>query len=72
MVVVAVEPANGQDLLRAFELSALETIFTARVGLQCQADVGPQLALGAKTIRNLHQRYEQSCANGTNRGNLPE
>jgi hypothetical protein len=26
MVVIAVEPANGQDLLGAFELPALETI----------------------------------------------
>jgi len=40
MIVVAVESANGQDLLGALELSALETIFPAGVSLQCQADVG--------------------------------
>ena len=41
MIVVAVESANGQDLLGALELSALETIFPAGVRRQGQADIGP-------------------------------
>src|SRR5215813_13619875 len=66
------ESSDGQDFLGAFELPALEMIFPTRASLQCQADVGPQLALGAKTIRRLQQRYQQSGADGTDRRNLPE
>lgn len=72
MIVVAAESANGQSFLGELELSALETIFPTGGGRQCQADVGPQLALGTKAIARLQQRHEQSGANGADRRNLPE
>ena len=36
MVVVTVEPADGQDLLGAFELATDDAIFPAGVSPQCQ------------------------------------
>src|SRR5215472_11211586 len=58
MVVIAVQSADGRGLPGTHELSALETIFTAGLGLECQPDVRPQLPLGAKTKRRLQQGHE--------------
>ena len=53
MIVIAVLSADGWDFLGTLEVSVLETIFPAGVGLECQPDVRPQLPLGAKTERRL-------------------
>ena len=43
VIMVDVEPANGQDLLGTFELTSDEAVFTAGVCPQCQSPVSPQL-----------------------------
>ena len=40
--------------------------------LQRQSAVGPQLPLGTEAMRCLHQRNQQSGADGADRGNLPQ
>src|ERR1700691_6410916 len=50
VIVIGVEPANGQEFLGAFQLSLHESVFPARGGLQSQTTVGPQLPLGAETM----------------------
>jgi len=72
VIMVDVEPADGQDFLGAFELATDETIFSAGVRPQRQSAVGPQLPLGAEAIRRLYQSDQQSGADGANRRNLPQ
>ena len=50
VIVVDVEPANGQEFPGAFQLALHDLVFPTRGGFQCQAAVGPQLPLGTKTI----------------------
>ena len=49
-----------------------QSVFPAGGGFQCQAAIGPQLPLGAKTMRRLHQSNQQSRPNGSNRRNLSQ
>ena len=58
VVVVAIQSANRQSLLGAFQLPTLEAVFAASVGPQGQADVRPQLPLGAKAMRRLQQGHQ--------------
>ena len=53
VVMVDVEPADGQDFLGAFELATDKTIFSAGVRPQRQSTVGPQLPFGAEAIGRL-------------------
>ena len=50
VIMVAVEPANGQNFLGAFQLASDEAVFPAGVRLQRQTAVGPQLSLGPEAI----------------------
>ena len=68
VVMVEVEPADGQDFLGAFELATDETIFSAGVRPQRQSTVSPQLPLGAEAIRRLDQSAQQSGADRANAG----
>ena len=72
MIMVDVEPADGQNLLGAFQLATDEAIFSAGVSPQRQSTVSPQLPLGAEAIRRLYQSDQQSGADGANRRNLPQ
>src|SRR5580693_4139261 len=72
VIMVDVEPADGQDFLGAFELATDEAIFSAGVGPQRQSTVGPQLPFGAEAIGRLYQSDQQSGADGANRRNLPQ
>ena len=72
VVMVDVEPADGQDLLGTFELATDETIFPTGVSPQRQSTVSPQLPLGAEAIGRLYQSDQQSGADGANRRNLPQ
>src|SRR5579862_7675435 len=72
VIVVGVEPANGQDFLGAFQPAVHDSVLPARGGLQCQTTVGPQLPLGAKTMRRLQQSNQQNGPNGSNRRNLAQ
>jgi len=42
VVVVDVEPADGQDLLRTFELATDEAVFPTGVGPQRQSTISPE------------------------------
>src|SRR5215216_1038517 len=59
MIVVRIEAAQRRRALRTLRLSVAETIFSAGPGLQAEPAVGPQLPLGAKTMRRLNQRNEE-------------
>ena len=72
VIVVDIQPADGQGLLGTLELPTDKAIFPAGVGPQCQAAVGPELPFGAKAVGRLHQRNQQSSADGADRGNLPQ
>src|SRR6516162_7778240 len=72
VIMVEVQPTDGQGLFGAFQLATDEAIFPAGVGSECQATVGPELPLGTETVRGLHDRNDQSSAHRTNRGNLPQ
>ena len=72
VIMVDVEPADGQDLLGAFQLATDEAIFPTGVRPERQATVGPELSLGAEAIRRLHQSDQQSGADEANGRNLPQ
>ena len=72
VIVIAVEPADRQEFLRAFELSLHEAVFAAAGGLQSQTAVGPELPLGAKAMRRLNQSNQQSRPDRTDRRNLAQ
>ena len=59
MIVVFVQAANGDLFLGAPQLAVDIAVFPADPGLQRQSAVGPQLALGAETMRGLDQRHRQ-------------
>src|SRR5258708_39009695 len=61
VIMVDVEPADGQDLLGAFQLPTDEAIFPTGVGPQRQATVGPELSLGPEALRRLPQTYQQTA-----------
>src|SRR6266699_3451305 len=72
MIVVGVEPPDGQELLGTFQLALHKSVFPAGGGFQCQTTVGPQLPLGAKTMWRLHQSNEQSRPYRSDRRNLAQ
>src|SRR5215469_2809322 len=70
VIVVEVQPADGQDFLGSLELTADKAVFPADVSPQCQATIGPQLALGTETVGRLYQFDHESGADGIYRVNL--
>ena len=70
VIMIDVQPADGQDLFGAFQLATDEAIFPTGVRPQGQSTVGPELSLGAKTVRCLDQRKQQNRADGTDHRNL--
>src|SRR5215469_5587083 len=60
VIMVKVQPADGQGLFGAFQLATDEAIFPAGVGPKCQATIGPELPLGTETVRGLNDREDQS------------
>jgi hypothetical protein len=55
VIVIAIQPANRGRLLRALQLSLNESLFGAAVRLDPKSAVGPELPLGAETMRCLQQ-----------------
>src|ERR1700693_1053065 len=72
VIVVGVEPADGQEFLGAFQLPLHDSVFSAGGGFQCQTTVSPQLPLGAKTMWRLHQSNEQNRPYRSDRSNLAQ
>lgn len=54
VIVISIQPTDRNRSLRSLDLSRNVTIVAAAVGLQTKPAVGPQLLLGAKTLRRLH------------------
>lgn len=50
--------------------TAHPAVLSAIVSFHGETAVGPQLALGAKTVRGLQQCYQQGCSDRANRRNL--
>src|SRR5713101_7579990 len=63
MIVILVEAANGHLLFAAPHLALHVVVFPAVASFQAQSAVGPQLSLGAKTMRGLDQSHRQCRAN---------
>src|SRR2546421_2539386 len=72
MVVIFVQTTNVCLFLRTLQLAFHVTVFRAVMRLYRQAAVGPQLPLGAETVRCLNQCNEQSRPNRTNARNLAQ
>lgn len=70
MIVVRVETAERDRVVASLQLTLHIAVFSTAVCLQCLTAVRPQLSLGAKPVRRLDQRYQQSRPNRTDIGNL--
>src|SRR5260370_2248512 len=70
MVVVIIQPAKLLWFLGTSQLSFDKTVLRAVMGLQPKPTVVPQLPLGAKPMRRLHQRNQLSRPKRTNTRNL--
>ena len=70
MVVVVIETTNHQWFLGTLELPFDVTVICAGVCLESQTAVGPQLPIGAESVRCLDQGDQESSPNRTDVGNL--
>ena len=70
MIVILIEPTQLLWFLGTLQLSSHVTVLRAVVRLNRETAVGPQLPLGAKPMRRLHQRHQVSRAKRANTRNL--
>ena len=74
VIMVAVEPADGQNFLGALQLASDEAVFSAGVRSQRQTTVGPQLPLGPEAmggcIRAINRTARMGPIEGICRSNL--
>ena len=63
MIVISIEPTKLLWFLRTLQLSGHVAVLRTVVRLNRQTAVGPQLPLGAESVRCLNQRNQQSCPN---------
>jgi hypothetical protein len=59
-IVILVETAQQHRSLGSLQLTFDIGVFSAAMRFQCQAAIRPQLPLGAKPMRRLHERNQQS------------
>src|SRR5438132_6245823 len=59
VVVVLVQATNRDLFLGTSQLSFYVAVFASGAGFQCQSAIGPELSLGAKTMRGLDQGHRQ-------------
>ena len=72
MVVISIQTTNLLGFLGALQLSAYVTVLRAVACLNRETAVGPQLPLGAETMRGLDQRDEQRGSDRADRRNLAQ
>src|SRR5260370_35208078 len=72
MLVISIQPTELLWSLRTLQLSSHVAVLRTVMRLNRQAAVGPQLPLGAESVRCLNQRNQQRCPNRTNRRNLAQ
>ena len=71
-IVVVIQTANRHALAVALQFAAYGAVLPAVAGLDCETTVGPQLALGTKTVRGLQQGHQQGRANRADGRNLAQ
>src|ERR1700693_1058441 len=71
MVVILVQAAYEPLLFAATQLALDVVVFPTVAGFQPQSAVGPELSLGAKTIRGLDQSHRQRGTNRSTGGGPP-
>jgi len=72
VIVIAIQPANRDRLLRASQLSFDIPVLGTAVRLDSKTTVAPELSLGAKPVGGLDQRDQQGRPNGTDRRDLTQ
>src|ERR1022692_2565442 len=72
MIVILIEPTQLLWFLGTLQLSSHVMVLRAVVRLNRETAVGPQLPLGAKTMRGLDQRDEQCGSDRADRRNLAQ
>ena len=72
MIAVSVQSANGDLFLGSFELPVDTPVIGAALCLDAKSAVGPQLPLGAETMRSLQNAEQYGGSDRTNRRNLAE
>ena len=72
MTVVLIETTQLDWLVASLQLTLHRVVFSTAVRLQRQTAVRPELFLGAKPVRRLDQRHQQSRPNRTDIRNLAE
>ena len=72
VIVILIEPAQLLGFLGTLQPSSHVTVLRAVVRLNRETAVGPQLSLGAETMRGLDQRDEQRGSDRADRRNLAQ
>src|SRR6266699_2582334 len=72
MIVILIEPTQLLWFLGTLQLSSHVTVLRAVARLNRETAVGPQLSLGAETMRGLDQRDEQRGSDRADRRNLAQ
>ena len=67
---MVVQTTHGDALAVALQFAAHGAVLAAIVSLHGETAVGPELPLGAETMRCLQQRHQQGRANRTDGRNL--
>ena len=70
--MVFVQTQHGDSLSVSSQLPFHKAVFAAVVSLESESAIGPQLSLGAKTMRRLEQRHQQGGTNRTQIRNLTQ
>jgi hypothetical protein len=69
VIVILIETTQRYGLAGSLQLALHVAVLRAGVRLQRQTAVRPQLPLGAKPMRRLHERHQQSGPNRADKGN---
>jgi len=72
MIVILIKPTQLLWFLGTLQLSGHVTVLSAVVRLNRETAVGPQLPLGAETMRGLDQRDEQRGSDRPDGRNLAQ
>src|SRR5580700_10038536 len=72
VIMILIEPTQLLWFLGTLQLSSHVTVLRAVMRLNRETAVGPQLSLGAETMRGLDQRDEQRGSDRADRRNLAQ
>src|SRR3989475_11422291 len=72
VIVIAIQPANRDRLLRALQPPLDIPVLRTAVRLDSKTTVAPELSLGAKPVGGLDERDQKGRSDRTDRGDLTE